>query len=222
VLLYLDTSGPQGVALANAGSLVAVRRTTEPRDHAATLPGHVDAVLEYAGIQLSDIRGVCVLAGPGSYTGLRIGLAAAKGFCYALDIPLTLQNSLHLLAQGAAKASDRPVYAALLPARAGEVFLAAYTADGTAAIHPRHASDAEASQLLSTLPLDTGFCGSAVVAQRLGFLSELLAGEEVELQTWIAEGHRQWSAGDFASLVLAEPFYLKAPFTTTPRAASEK
>ena len=87
------------VALANDGELMALRESDEGRDHAKKVALFVDELLRETGVQPSDIDAIAVGKGPGSYTGLRIGVSFAKGMCYALDIPLIAIGSLDALAE---------------------------------------------------------------------------------------------------------------------------
>ena len=87
------------VALANDGELIALRESDEGRDHAKKVALFVDELLRETGVQPSDIDAIAVGKGPGSYTGLRIGVSFAKGMCYALDIPLIAIGSLDALTE---------------------------------------------------------------------------------------------------------------------------
>lgn len=85
------------VALANDGELMALRESDEGRDHAKKVAVFVDELLKETGVQPSDLDAIAVGKGPGSYTGLRIGVSFAKGMCYALNIPLIAIGSLDAL-----------------------------------------------------------------------------------------------------------------------------
>ena len=87
------------VALANDGELMALRESDEGRDHAKKVALFVDELLRETGVQPSDIDAIAVGKGPGSYTGLRIGVSFAKGMCYALGIPLIAIGSLDALTE---------------------------------------------------------------------------------------------------------------------------
>lgn len=86
------------VALANDGELMALRESDEGRDHAKKVALFVDELLRETGVQPDDLDAIAVGKGPGSYTGLRIGVSFAKGMCYALNIPLIAVGSLDALA----------------------------------------------------------------------------------------------------------------------------
>ena len=94
------------VALANDGELMALRESDEGRDHAKKVALFVDELLRETGVQPSDLDAIAVGKGPGSYTGLRIGVSFAKGMCYALNIPLISVGSLDALTEVAREDFD--------------------------------------------------------------------------------------------------------------------
>jgi tRNA threonylcarbamoyladenosine biosynthesis protein TsaB len=94
------------VALANDGELMALRESDEGRDHAKKVALFVDELLRETGVQPADLDAIAVGKGPGSYTGLRIGVSFAKGMCYALNIPLISVGSLDALSEVAREDYD--------------------------------------------------------------------------------------------------------------------
>lgn len=100
LILNLETATKTcSVALSENGNLLAIKEeTSEKFSHAEKLNGFIEAVLKTANKTIKDLSAVAVSEGPGSYTGLRIGVSTAKGICYALDIPLIAINSLKCLA----------------------------------------------------------------------------------------------------------------------------
>jgi tRNA threonylcarbamoyladenosine biosynthesis protein TsaB len=129
-LLALETSTPLGsVAIGQDGRIRAeITAGVEIRHSEALLPA-VAFALERAGLDRSDVAGVVVGAGPGSFTGVRIAAATAKGFAHGLGIPLFAWSSLAALAAGAG-AGQRAV-CALFDARRDEVYAACYRFPGT-------------------------------------------------------------------------------------------
>jgi len=111
-LLLLDTGSPLvSVALAREGAVVA-QRAVEQHRSSALLLDLVREVLEEAGIEVRDLGGIAALRGPGSFTGLRIGLATALGLHQALGVPATALPTLQVLA-AAARAEEEVVVAAV-------------------------------------------------------------------------------------------------------------
>ena len=95
-ILYLETSSKNcSVAISDDEKLLCVcEEVSENYKQSESLHSFVEWALEGAEISIKDIDAVCLGKGPGSYTGLRIGAASAKGFCYGLKIPLIAVNSL--------------------------------------------------------------------------------------------------------------------------------
>ncbi|MEE1102624.1 MAG: tRNA (adenosine(37)-N6)-threonylcarbamoyltransferase complex dimerization subunit type 1 TsaB, partial [Alistipes sp.] len=87
------------VALARDGELVSLRESDEGRDHAKRVALFVDELLHETGVTPQELDAIAVGMGPGSYTGLRIGVSFAKGLCYGLQIPLVAVGSLDALVE---------------------------------------------------------------------------------------------------------------------------
>lgn len=87
------------VAIARDGRLISLRESDKGRDHARNVALYVEEILAESGITADELDAVAVGKGPGSYTGLRIGVSFAKGLCYALKIPLIAIDSLESLAR---------------------------------------------------------------------------------------------------------------------------
>jgi tRNA threonylcarbamoyladenosine biosynthesis protein TsaB len=101
--------------------LLALAEIKEPGAHAEKLVSLVDAALKQANLRLVDLAAVAVSQGPGSYTGLRIGVSTAKGIAYALDIPLIGINTLQAMA-ASQKIAEGEYVVAVLDARRQEVY----------------------------------------------------------------------------------------------------
>ncbi|HEY5055125.1 MAG TPA: tRNA (adenosine(37)-N6)-threonylcarbamoyltransferase complex dimerization subunit type 1 TsaB [Acidobacteriaceae bacterium] len=124
----IDTCGAEGsVAIADGGGVVA-SASLPGRSASEKLVGAVRQLAERSGIVLRDLSAVAVVNGPGSFTGVRVGLSAAKGLCEALGVPLIAISRLQVLALGANAVEDIPVFA-VLDARRGEFYCGEY-ADG--------------------------------------------------------------------------------------------
>ena len=144
LLLSLETSSPVcSVALHRVadGSFVGQSELRLDKSHSTHLTVLIEQLLANTGHRLSDLAAVAVSDGPGSYTGLRIGGAAAKGLCFALDIPLVAVSTLRALAAQVAAGTVRPEswrYCPMLDARRQEVYAALYTHDGQEEIGRAH------------------------------------------------------------------------------------
>lgn len=113
-----------GCALGDGDGVIAQAESKRGRRHAEHLAPQIEFVMHQGGVALSDVHLIAVDVGPGLFTGLRVGLATAKGLAFALDVPMIGISSLDLLAFPMAHAA-RPVVAAI-DARRGEVYHATY------------------------------------------------------------------------------------------------
>ena len=223
-LLLIETSTSLcSVALAEDGAVTAVRESAEPRAHAALTAPYVQEVLQERGLRAADLDAVCVSAGPGSYTGLRVGVSTAKGICFAAGIPLLSVGTLELLVHQARAEGQLPdgcrYVIPMIDARRMEVYTAVFTPDGERLtdVEPR-VVDAEsfraeraAGQVL--------FIGDGADKCR-----ETLAGADVHfVQTnprasaLLVPAMREFEAGNFQNVAYFEPFYLKDFVATVSR-----
>lgn len=125
VTLALDTSHPVGsVAVARDGVLLGAEQFREPASHLVALGHSVDHLLGAAGLAASQLDRLAVVTGPGSFTGLRIGLSFAKGLHAATGVPLLSIDALRLLALPWLSTAAR--VCAMIDARRGEVYAAIY------------------------------------------------------------------------------------------------
>jgi len=127
-LLALETAtNTCGAALLVDGSVVAEAHVHRPRVHARYLTPLVESVVERGDISMQELTAVAVSMGPGSYTGLRIGVSTAKGFAMATGAPLVGVPTLEALAATVLPyADEEDLICALLDARRDEVYAAAY------------------------------------------------------------------------------------------------
>ena len=125
-ILNIETSTTNcSVALSVDGKLTVLKEDNSLNySHAERLHVYIDSVLSSAGVKRSDLNAVAVSKGPGSYTGLRIGVSAAKGLCFALGIPLVSVPTLEVLAHKAEAKSGFIV--PMLDARRMEVYSAVF------------------------------------------------------------------------------------------------
>ena len=133
LVLNIDTSVESGsVSLSRKGSLLKFRANENQREHASWLHLAIREMMEEAKLQMQELNAVAVSNGPGSYTGLRIGLATAKGLCFALQIPLICIPTTMVMAaaannQASAKLlKSTELLCPLIDARRMEVYFALY------------------------------------------------------------------------------------------------
>ena len=139
-ILAIETSTECcSVALCEGGKPVASRVDSTPKVHAAMTAPYIEEVLREGGCTAKDLAGVAVSKGPGSYTGLRVGVSSAKGLCLGADIPLIGIDTLRILAlQGVGDECRPRRIVPFIDARRMEVYSAVFDAEG------RKLSDTEA------------------------------------------------------------------------------
>ena len=131
LILNIETSeNVCSVAISKNGELIAKKEDAEGMSHAKLLAKFVDDILKENKIQPSDLSAVAVSKGPGSYTGLRIGVSFAKGLSYGLNIPLISVGTLEALANAASK-KHNTLICPMIDARRMEVYTALFDNDLT-------------------------------------------------------------------------------------------
>ena len=125
-ILQINTAFSEAsIAISCNGELLLEMQNPDQYDHAAFLQPAILELCTKTNIPLKELHAVSVVNGPGSYTGLRVGLASAKGICYALNIPLICINTLEWMAVGNAS-NNHEWICAMIDARRNEVFTALY------------------------------------------------------------------------------------------------
>ncbi len=230
LILSLETATRRcAVVLAEGTAVLACREEESERlTHAERLNVFIDEVMTEAGRGFSELSAVAVGIGPGSYTGLRIGLSAAKGMCYALGIPLIGMGTLDVLVRELlASGTELPPGAVLMPmvdARRMEVFTLEARADGmhVREAHPLVLDDAWSSTLVSDRVV-VAFGDGADKAG--GLLRGLSAVRHVE---GVRTAHRGmamlaaelYAAERFSDLAYLVPDYGKPANVTRPRGSA--
>ncbi len=133
LILNIETSSPVcSVCLAKDGAVVDFRESREANSHARLLTVMLEELASYNKISLQQLDAVAVSAGPGSYTGLRIGVSAVKGLCYALNKPLVSVPTLFSLAEGIEQKikSATAFYMPAMDARRMDIYTAVYDSEG--------------------------------------------------------------------------------------------
>lgn len=129
LILNLETATTVcSVALSKDGQLLALKEINNDYTHAENLTIFIDEVFQQAGLSLNQVDAIAVSKGPGSYTGLRIGVSTAKGLCYSLDKPLIALNTLQHSAFGCSlkHGGADALYCPMIDARRMEVYCAVY------------------------------------------------------------------------------------------------
>ena len=217
-LLHIDTSADTGVVAVGAdGKLAATVSNNEARNHASAINLMIEEVLDKAGITMQQLNGVVVCAGPGSYTGLRIGMATAKGICYALNISLLLDNKLTLIANQLCQANKDKyeIYIPSIAARENEYFIASYDKNMKEVMAPRHIDKFALGEYIGN-DLNKLIISSALQADDISNLSGLFSIETepvIDMEVWTSYAFEQYKCNNIVNLSTAEPFYLKQVYT---------
>lgn len=124
MILSLETATSVcSVALHDQGQLRGHAFNAKEQTASSELAVIIKSVLQESGVHQRELKAVAVSSGPGSFTGLRIGVATAKGLCFALDVPLISINTLLILSRAAhAQVNDEPIFCPMIDARRMEVY----------------------------------------------------------------------------------------------------
>lgn len=130
VLLAIDTATEQCSVALKVGDKLYQRAAITPREHSQRVLGFIDEVLAEAGVTLGDVEGIVCGYGPGSFTGVRIGVAICQGLAFSHTLPVYPVSNLAALAQQAVRLHGAQSVLSAIDARMNEVYLAAYTMQG--------------------------------------------------------------------------------------------
>jgi tRNA threonylcarbamoyladenosine biosynthesis protein TsaB len=205
------------VALAADGGLVALRESHGERDHAARVAVYTREVLTECGLRAADLSAVAVSKGPGSYTGLRIGVSFAKGLCYGLGIPLIgvgSLDSLCALARGVERTAE--LFIPMIDARRMEVYAQVFDGVGAALTEP-DALVIDEDSLTEYRDRDVCIFGSGAEKCRETLPWARYVEVEPSARGMIELATTAFEAGRFENTAYFEPFYLKDFVITTSK-----
>ncbi|MCX2452143.1 tRNA (adenosine(37)-N6)-threonylcarbamoyltransferase complex dimerization subunit type 1 TsaB [Pedobacter sp. PLR] len=209
-------------AISQDGKTIALKEEMASNIHAGSLTLFIQSVMDSAGLKFSELDAIAVSKGPGSYTGLRIGVSTAKGLCFALDKPLIAIDTLQMMAGGFLKAESlqEGLVCPMIDARRMEVFTAVFDAQLD------YVSPVEAKII------DEQSFESLLTAQKVVFIgdgaakcAETLQHENAHFSTanfnsagnMSALAMAAYTRGKFEDVAYFEPFYLKDFVFTTPK-----
>ena len=205
------------VALANDGETILCKEIAEQGySHAEKLHVFIFEILKEAGINFQEIQAIAVSKGPGSYTGLRIGVSAAKGFCYALGIPLISVDTLEIIAHQVKVKSGLIV--PMIDARRMEVYSAVFDCNYI------ELRDVKAEIITEDSFADTveniyfvgdcqEKCREVLTKENFKFLPDVVFPSAKEMS---ALSFEKFAKNQFEDVAYFEPFYLKDFMMTTP------
>lgn len=230
-ILQLETATQVcSAAISVNGETIALKEQMASNIHAGSLTLFIREVMELAGLQFADLDAVAVSKGPGSYTGLRIGVSTAKGLCFAMDKPLIAIDTLQMMAAGFLaqrqedkaldQDMDKALICAMIDARRMEVFTAVFDSDlnytgiTEAKIVDEHSfADALASGQVTFIG-DGALKCAAVIQHPNALFSDQNFNSAANMSR-LAD--KAYSKGQFEDVAYFEPFYLKDFVLTTPK-----
>lgn len=215
-LLALETAtNICDVALFTNGILSARRTLTEPRSHAEHLVPMIDACLKEGGTAVHELDAISVSAGPGSYTGLRIGASVAKGLAFASEVPIIAVPTLEALAEPVLCSSSDPVISTMI-SRRSEIYLGVFqrSNENTRRLVPETtvALDSVASSLRDAGILQGSICGPGVDRLRehnFNFASFDTVNAELSAESVGIVSLRRFESELFEDTSSFEPYYLR-------------
>lgn len=225
MILQIETATTVcSVALANGGQVIAFKEIDQRNVHAEVITVFIDEILKSAGIKYHQLDAVAVSSGPGSYTGLRIGVSTAKGLCYALDKPLISVETLEAMAEGmiATSVGSDVLLCPMIDARRMEVYTALFDAAGNR-VQPTTAEIIDENSFATQLAINKIlFFGDGAPKCR-----EILSGHPNALFVdnftnsavhLTKKAYQKFWAGQFEDVAYYEPYYLKDFLVTTKKA----
>jgi len=210
-ILNIETATKNcSVSLAKDGeTVICVELATENFSHAEKLHVFIADVLAQAKINFSDLKAIAVSQGPGSYTGLRIGVSSVKGLCYALNLPMIAVDTLALLANQIS--IEEGIVVPMIDARRLEVYSAFYDKEGNqlreikAEIVDEN-SYVEISEKMHLVGDGALKLKSILIDEKFIFHDEIVFPSANEMSKLSFEKYKK---SDFVDVAYFEPFYLK-------------
>ena len=221
-ILNIETSTEVcSVTLAKEGELLFKKESLEGLNHSELLTVFIEELFVENNFNIKQLDAVAVSKGPGSYTGLRIGVSVAKGLCYGLDIPLIAVNSLEILGIPAATSTtEKMLFCPMIDARRMEVYTALYNHKG------------EELHTVSAEIIDSGFHASYLEENKILFFGNgaekcktvikhpnAIFGEPKQTSAQFMQKltEEKYNKKEFENVAYFEPFYLKNFVATIPK-----
>ena len=221
-ILTIDTATTAcSVALVKDGTVQALRENNQGLNHSVLLAPYIDALLREHRLEVRDLDAIAVSMGPGSYTGLRIGVSTAKGLCFGAGIPLIAVPTLRALARAVAnRTGEDALYCPIPAARRMEVYTALFDRHN----HPLPPTRAEiitpdsfAKELADRTVYFFGNGSDKARPLLTSPHARFIPGVETSAAHLAPLAEQLFREGEFADTAYFEPFYLKDFIATTPK-----
>lgn len=222
LILNIDTSTSVcSVVLSRDGKMVALKESNEGLNHSVLLGSYIDEIFKENQLDAHDLDAVAISMGPGSYTGLRIGVSIAKGLCFGANKPLIAVPTLQALAQSVSEdLQDDALYCPMIDARRMEVYTAFYDRNNETIVDTKAEIIDEHSfaELLAQHKIYFFGNGSDKVkglltAPNAHFIEHV----ETSAKHLIGIAEQLYAAQQFVDVAYFEPFYLKDFIATVPK-----
>ena len=203
------------VTLADNDSIIASKESIIPNAHSELLSTFVDEIFKETNIDLSELEAVAVSMGPGSYTGLRIGVSAAKGLCFSLEKPLISISTLQSMAAGMSSLTkgDSVLYCPLIDARRMEVYSALFDAENNEkrGILAEIIDESSFTEFLNKSKVYFAGDGAEKCKEIIGQHSNAIFLDEYKMSSasMIEIAMKKFNERNFEDVAYFEPYYLK-------------
>ncbi len=224
-ILHIETATKVcSVAVSENNKLLYCKESAVANSHSSLITLYSEEVFKNAGIGFNKLSAVCVSMGPGSYTGLRIGVSTAKGFCYALNIPLIAVNTLQSMASffsAEHKNKKDTLLCPMIDARRMEVYTALF--DNKAQFIKKTSAEIidenSFSEILDTKKIIFFGDGAAKCKQLLSGHDNAIFNEDftVSAKGMISIAWEKFKNKQFEDVAYFEPYYLKDFIATVPK-----
>lgn len=210
-ILNIDTAVEKAsVCLAQDGRSLQFGMNGNQKEHASWLHPAIQQLIAGAGLAPGALQAVAVTIGPGSYTGLRVGLSAAKGLCFALAIPLIAVNTLEMMAY-ASKDRETDLICPMIDARRMEVFMAVYDKMLVPVIEPTAmvVNSASFDSLLQSKKIIFSGSGHLKLRPVIHHPNAVFSDVVATAADMACLSEKKFGEKNFADMAYAEPLYLK-------------
>lgn len=232
LILNIDTATDfASICLSKDNDVLCYAENKEQKNHTSFLQPAIQQIMDEVGYALQNIDAIAVTIGPGSYTGLRVGLASAKGLCFALNKPLIALNTLQVIANSVVKnlelginekviiPNSQFLFCPMIDARRMEVFTALYNANLNEVLPTQALILDEKSFAVELMENKMFFCGngSDKFQNILKNDNASFSSVQYSAKNMVSLSYKKFMEKDFADLAYSSPFYGKEFYTTTPK-----
>jgi tRNA threonylcarbamoyladenosine biosynthesis protein TsaB len=220
-ILNIDTATETAiVSISEKGKVIDFVINSNQKDHASFLHPAIKNLFNKVDLPIIKLNAIAVTAGPGSYTGLRVGMAAAKGLCYALNIPLIAISTLEVIAFSTIMQvqDTSALYCPLIDARRMEVFTAVYDHLLAEIVKPSSIilEDEPFKELLQTTKIYFSGSGSIKLKEKISDKNAVFPGNKISPDAMAELAYANYTNNKFENIAYASPVYLKE-FYTPPK-----